>query len=183
MSISTSLVFILPFAVALQCYPPSRGNYAPPTGQCHELVLRMIFASFKPELIEPKTYGRGLQPSDATENLPKTYWLPDQGPYSCALDLDVDPRYPDARETFPFRDLGLAARSIVVGCLERRRWLGNETLGRTGHVVARIVQKSPRLLRATEANEEIFTLPALGRLVVGNNRSRDDNQALHDTGS
>lgn len=144
----------------------------------------MIFASFKPDLVEPKTYGRGLQPSAVTENLPKTYWLPDQGPYSCALDLDVNPRYPDARETFPFRDLGLAARSIVVGCLERRRWLGNETLGRTGHVVASIVQvNSPRLLRATEGDEELFTLPAIGRLAVGHNKSLDDNQVLHDTGS
>ncbi|KAI4260916.1 MAG: hypothetical protein LQ352_000071 [Teloschistes flavicans] len=134
----------------------------------------MILASFRPELIEPKTYGRGLPISDSTENLPKIYWLPDRGPYSCALGLDVDPQYPDARETFPFRDLGLAARSIVVGCLERRRWLGNETLGRTGHVVASIVRaNSPRLLRATEGGEEIFTLPAMGRLAVTTNDTGD----------
>lgn len=173
-SISMVLVFILPFSAAFHCYPPRRSTYAPSLGECHELILRMILASFRPELIEPKTYGRGLPISDSTENLPKIYWLPDRGPYSCALGLDVDPQYPDARETFPFRDLGLAARSIVVGCLERRRWLGNETLGRTGHVVASIVRaNSPRLLRATEGGEEIFTLPAMGRLAVTTNDTGD----------
>ncbi|KAL9606009.1 MAG: hypothetical protein Q9179_000797 [Wetmoreana sp. 5 TL-2023] len=171
------LLFILHIALSLRCYPPPAGNHLPTLGHCQELVLRMLHASFMPHVNEPKTYGRGLQNEGAMESLPKIYWLGGLGPSTCAVHLDADNNFPDARETFRFQDLALAARKTVNVCLEGRRYLGSDSLGFTHHVVAKIVRAPSALwLQSSEGLKVLSAVPEKGELLATNTMSNGSYQ-------
>ncbi|KAI4089860.1 MAG: hypothetical protein LQ344_005119 [Seirophora lacunosa] len=139
------LLLLLPtFALAapsLNCYPPPepRGQL-PLLEHCQELAYALDTASHLPYSNDPKEWGRGLPSTDFTEHLPKVYWLPGRGPLTCALALDAEPGFPDAREVFRIGDVARAATGIVNRCLIARRQVGSEGLGRTGRVLAKLVR-------------------------------------------
>lgn len=154
---------------SLTCYPPPRGGQLPITAHCEYLVDAILYASHLPHHNDVQTWGRGL-PSDAhTESLPKTYWLAGRGPQTCAIDLDAESSHLDARENFRLRAVGIAGARIKDSCLKgNNRELGEERLGPTGHVIAKLVRSdSPHSLRMTRG-AKVLAIPGFGELMVAN---------------
>ncbi|KAL8851867.1 MAG: hypothetical protein Q9221_003189, partial [Calogaya cf. arnoldii] len=146
------LLSILPFAKSLDCYPPPARTQLPILEHCQELVYALTVASREPFKNTPKEWGRGLPSTDRTEYLPKIYWLPGRGPRMCGISMDVDPLFPDAKETFRLSDIAVATTRLVNICLIGKREIGRDFLGRTGKVVAKLVRTdSPRLVRGAWA--------------------------------
>ncbi|KAL8762722.1 MAG: hypothetical protein Q9184_001316 [Pyrenodesmia sp. 2 TL-2023] len=165
------LLSILPFSYALDCYPPPRGGDLPILEHCNELVHALIIACRLPHLNEPKTWGRGLRSGIHSEHLPKVYWLPGRGPQSCAVSLDADPLYPDAREVFGLSAIRVATARIVNVCLVGRRQIGRDRLGHTGKVVAKLVRTDgPSMLLKTgeEGDVQSLRIPGIGDLAWAN---------------
>ncbi|KAL8950873.1 MAG: hypothetical protein Q9222_003127, partial [Ikaeria aurantiellina] len=85
-------------ALSLDCYPAPARTSLPVLDHCKELVWAITYASRLPHRNDPKEWGRGLRTTDMTEYLPKRYWLPQRGDSTCALIVDADPLFPNARE-------------------------------------------------------------------------------------
>lgn len=165
------LLSILPFSFALDCYPPPRSGALPILEHCNELVHALIIASRLPHLNDPKTWGRGLPSGINSEHLPKVYWLPGRGPQSCALSLDVDPLYPDAREVFGLSAIRVAAARIIRICLVGRGQIGRDRLGSMGKVVAKLLRTDgPLMLLKTgkEGDVQSLRIPGIGDLAWAN---------------
>lgn len=163
--ISLMLLLNLPLSFQVECYPPSRGSQLPLMAHCENLIGALFYASHLPQYNDVQLWGRGL-PSDAhTESLPKIYWLAGRGPQTCAIDLDADPLHPDARETFRLLAVGIAGARIQELCLKTRGQIGQEQLGLTGQVIAKLVRSdSPHLLRMARGAKALTT-PGWGELM------------------
>ncbi|KAL8861914.1 MAG: hypothetical protein Q9178_001783 [Gyalolechia marmorata] len=162
------LLLALPFTSSLDCYPaPIRGQL-PILDHCQELVYALTYASGLPANLKAKEWGRGLRSTDFTEHLPKVYWLPGRGPQTCAVSLDVDPLYPEAREVFKLADIAVAATRIINLCLIGRRQVGRDFLGPTGKVIGKLVRTdAPMIIRAAlrEGQPRSVEVPGIGELV------------------
>ncbi|KAI4235950.1 MAG: hypothetical protein L6R40_006318 [Gallowayella cf. fulva] len=168
MLIPIILLLTIPFTVSLDCYPPPRGTKIPILDHCQELVHALHYASRLPPNEHAKEWGRGLPSTDFTEYLPKVYWLPGRGPQSCALSIDVDPLYPDAKEVFKLGDIAVAGTRIVNLCLIGRREIGRDFLGRTGKVTAKLVRTdTPKMIQAARGERygQSVRVPGVGRLM------------------
>lgn len=172
------LLFILPFSFALDCYGHPRDIPLPNLHHCHDLVRAITIASRRPYHNDAKIWGRGLPNNAYTEGLPKTYvYAPGSGPpQTCALDLDADPLYLQAREVFRLQAVATAGARIVTTCLASRSQLGRDPVGPTGHVFAKIVRSySPVVLQS--AGKQSVTIPGMGELLWS---SRAGNGSLDD---
>ncbi|KAL8834916.1 MAG: hypothetical protein Q9176_007210 [Flavoplaca citrina] len=160
------LLSILPFTTPLDCYAPPAGTSLPLLPHCQELVYALLYTSRLPHKNDAKTWGRNLRSTDFTEYLPKVYWLPGRGPRSCAINLDVDPLHPDAKEIFRISDIARAATRIVNICLIGRREVGRDALGAGGRVWARLVRTdAPLLSIGREGRVGSVRVPGVGELV------------------
>ncbi|KAL8989115.1 MAG: hypothetical protein Q9169_008428 [Polycauliona sp. 2 TL-2023] len=163
------LLSILPFTSPLDCYAPPARTQLPIVDHCQELVYALLYASRLPHKNDPKTWGRGLRSTDFTEYLPKVYWLPGRGPRSCAVNLDVDPLHPEAREMFRLSDIATATIRMVNICLIGRREVGRDVLGSGGRVWAKLVRTDgPILVRGVGRDDESkgsVLVPGVGELM------------------
>ena len=162
------ILLTVPFTLSLDCYPaPIRGQL-PILDHCQELVYALTYASRLPPNLKAKEWGRGLRSTDFTEHLPKVYWLPGRGPQTCAISLDVDPLYPEAREVFKLADIAFAGTRIIHLCLISRRQVGSDPLGPTNRVIAKLVRTdAPMIIRAAlrEGRPQSVEVPGIGELV------------------
>lgn len=132
---------ILPTALAVTCRNPA-GRPTPLPEDCTELVDALIASSRFPSQCTPKAWARGLPSTALTEHLPKLYWITGRphGPTTCGVQLDVDPREPQAVETFGLIDVAYAAKGVLELCLLGRGMVGMERLGQGRMVVAKLVR-------------------------------------------
>ena len=124
-------------SLSLMCYYPPRGMLPIPA-HCRDLAGALIYASLLPGGNDLKTWGRFLPSAGNTEKLPKLYWLAGRGPTTCALELDAIPANPHAVEEFGLKAVAEATDRILNVCLYGRSQVGNETLGRTKGIVAKL---------------------------------------------
>ncbi|KAI4178906.1 MAG: hypothetical protein L6R41_008148 [Letrouitia leprolyta] len=133
-----SILSLLPAASPLDCYPRPARTLLPLTEDCQELAFALRTAAKDPIQNTAKEWGRGLPSTDLTEYLPKLYWLPHLGTRKCAITVDADPLFPDAKEVFRLSDIAYGATRLVNVCLIGRREIGRALLGSEGRVVAKL---------------------------------------------
>ena len=146
-TIAPSLFSFLTAAASMICYPtPTK---LPRFRDCEDLLNAITYVSSLPSESQPRTWGRRLPDTDTTNSLPKLYYFNDErtpGFSTCAVEVDVDPTYFWAVETFTLARVGVAAEHIVDKCLENNRLVGLATLGDGGKVQARVFRTDrPRL--------------------------------------
>lgn len=128
------LLFLCAFSLSIdrcsgvKCHPPARG-ILPQTPHCAELIRQLLTASHAPGVLRAKDWGRRLNNTPTTVHLPKTYWISGAGPTTCGVQVDVDPRFPEAVERFGLMEVAYAAEHALSACLVRKGEVGMERVG------------------------------------------------------
>ncbi|KAL8834375.1 MAG: hypothetical protein Q9170_003785 [Blastenia crenularia] len=147
---------LIPYCLCATCHPP-RGGVLPLVPHCTELVHRILDASRTPKGLRTKEWGRKLDNTATTIHLPKTYWIAGAGPRTCAVQVDVDARFPDAIERFNLGDLGHAAEHVENACLFRKGEVGTERVGLRKQVEVRLERVDLDVVRkARKTLESVF---------------------------
>ena len=107
---------------------------------CRAIIAGIDWVAAKPHESHPRAWGRRVQTTWDSEQLPKIFYIEGRNPpNTCAVQVDVDPWDYFAVDTFTLRQLGDASKVIYRECLVSRGKLGEEYPSGERHVWAKLV--------------------------------------------
>lgn len=111
----------------------------PTLTDCQDIAEAVRWLSRLPGENEMKAWGRRLPTTDATQKVPKVFWISGRGPVTCAIHVDVDAYDLWAIDDFRLSDVASAAEEVIAHCLLERRQVGLAyPAGADGHVHAKV---------------------------------------------
>lgn len=127
----------------------------PPRGEdCLEISMKLHEASLLPGGRVMKEWGRALPNTDTTGSLPKLYWVTGAGPKTCGVEVNVNPRTPDATDMLSLYDIAFGAGQVVVKCFFNQGVLGLYRTGAHRRIEVKMVKiNKPGLMRPGQEEE------------------------------
>ncbi|KAL9629360.1 MAG: hypothetical protein Q9204_005316 [Flavoplaca sp. TL-2023a] len=140
-----TLLLLLPIISAWVCYPPP--GPLPTFRDCRVLINGLDWLSRQPFENIAKQWGRHLPTNLHSEKLPRWYYIEGIDPPStCAIVVDVDGTDFWHVETFPLRNVVVAAEIAFYECMVGKHQLGLDFPAEWGHIYAKVI-RSPFLTR------------------------------------
>ncbi|KAL8729113.1 MAG: hypothetical protein Q9166_004944 [cf. Caloplaca sp. 2 TL-2023] len=137
------LLFLSSYSSAYVCFPPP--GPLPTFRDCRAVIQGIDWLSHRPLENIPKQWGRHLDTGAHTERLPRWYYIEGrQPPTTCAVLVDVDGMDFLSVDTFPLRDVVVAAEIAFSQCLVGKRQIGLEFPSEEGHAYAKLTRLDGR---------------------------------------